>query len=219
MFIDFESDFRFSTLTVPGCDQTLLENATTEEARARCGASLVGTGEMNFVDVNGPAPGTLSIFSSAPVPSGAHLLLHVRSNGMPAPSTLVIPAMIAPLGDTGYPYRLSFSVPTTAVDQRALVRFLFNLTGSVVTARCEGRRLDTRVTAELVDGRFVAGGLSRPCSTRETGGRTELRPRRCKKRKRGRKKAEARAAKRKGGKKQRRCAKKKRKRKRQATAA
>jgi hypothetical protein len=176
--VEFDRDGRLNAAGLPVCDPSLLQEATTVEARDRCASAIVGTGHVGALigregrppyDVSSP----VTLFNGPPEGGHPTVVFHARTT-TPATQTYVITVPIERRAGA-FRYRATFDVPPIAAGRGALThldvhigrRFRFRgVNRSYVSARCSDNVLSTRGRFTFADGTIIAGSVEKACTFR-----------------------------------------------------
>jgi hypothetical protein len=176
--LDFDRDGRLSTAGLPTCNPSLLQEATPEEARAKCARAIVGTGHIEvLIEREGGPPydvtAPLTLFNGPPQAANPTVVFHTRIT-VPATQNF---AIVIPIerrrGE--YRYRAGLDVPPIAAGRGALVhvdiqigrRYRFHgVKRSYVSARCSDNVLSTRGRFTFADGLVIDGSVEKSCTFR-----------------------------------------------------
>jgi hypothetical protein len=112
--IHFDKDLAFNGGTIPQCATASIQTATTDQAKAACPNSVIGTGDAHLNGVLGPASAVVTAFRG--VSSGGNLvvLLHARV-GAPLNSTQVLTGTIEPSSKAGQGFGKQLRVPVAPI--------------------------------------------------------------------------------------------------------
>jgi hypothetical protein len=176
--LQFDRDGRLSTAGLPVCDPALLQEATPEEARARCATAIVGTGHIEALirreggppyDVTAP----LTLFNGPPEAGDPTIVFHTRTT-VPATQNFAITIPIERRrGD--YRYRATLNLPPIAAGRGSLVHVDVHIgrryryrgkKRSYVSARCSDNVLSTRGSFLFADGTLLEGSVEKACTFR-----------------------------------------------------
>jgi hypothetical protein len=176
--IELDRNTRFRKAGLPACDPAGLENTTVADARARCGAAMVGTGSA---DSKVRLPGDPTVLSNHSVLSafngpGNLLLLHFVIE-LPAPESYVVPVAVSGVNDGRYGTRLDAELPRIAGGYGRLVHLDTTVAGrykrkgktvGFFEARCHDGRLQAKQTLTVPSATFtgattIAGEDTLPC--------------------------------------------------------
>lgn len=129
--LDLDSDFAFDTGTLKTCNPTSLVNTTTDQAKAVCGKSQVGSGNATLCSGTGgcgtvSTPAVVSAFNGVKSGGNPVLLLHTKT-GTAAPASILIGTLINSPAGKPYGKRLSVVVPDTAPATLHLTHFFTNI--------------------------------------------------------------------------------------------
>ncbi len=173
--LDFDRDGHLTTAGLSACRPSQLEGATTEEARHRCSAAIVGTGRIGaavglagLVRIDLRAPMTL--FNGPRRDGNPTVILHAQAP-FPVSETYVVTIPIERRHGI-YGYRVEFDVPPIAgglgslTDIRAKIGRLYRFRGaqrSYVSARCSDYILQTQGYFSFADGNVIYGSVFKSC--------------------------------------------------------
>lgn len=174
--LDYDRDGLVTTAGLPVCQPSQLENATTGEARSRCGSAQVGSGHVEataavpFVGrIDARAP--LSFFNGPRQGGHRTVLAHARTTVL-VPETYVVVVPVVKRGG-GYSYRSTFDLPPilgglgalTHIDAKIGRRYRAGgEERSFVAARCSDGILQTQGYVSFVNGDVISGSLFKACS-------------------------------------------------------
>ena len=176
--IDFDRDGRLSAGGLPVCQPSQLEEATAEEARARCPGAIVGTGHVGAVisrEGQPPLPvsSPLTLFNGPRLAGGPTVVFHARTT-VPAVQNFVITIPIERRqGD--FRYRATVDVPPIAAGRGSLTHLdvevgkRYRVGGSqrsYTSARCRDGVLRTHGRFTFVEGTIIDGSVEKPCTAR-----------------------------------------------------
>jgi hypothetical protein len=176
--VEFDRDGRLSTVGLPVCDPAQLQEATPEEARARCRGAIVGTGHIGaLIAREGGAPydvsAPLTLFNGPREGGHPTVVLHTRTT---VPGTQNFAIVIPIERRSGrYRYRATVDVPPISAGRGSLVhidveigrRYRFRgANRSYVSARCSDNVLSTRGRFTFADGTLIDGGVEKACTFR-----------------------------------------------------
>lgn len=177
--IDFDHDGRLSTRGLPTCDPALLEEATPEEARARCPRAIVGSGHVEAL-IAGPsgtvirAASLVTLFNGPPLEGHPTVIFHARTTE-PAVQNIVITIPIERRRGE-FRYRATVDVPPIAAGRGALTHIdvdigrRYRYAGkkrSYVSARCRDGILSTHGRFTFSDeptDLIIDGSVEKPCT-------------------------------------------------------
>lgn len=177
--IEFDRDGRLTTAGLPVCPASKLENATTAQARQRCGKAIVGTGHIAAavtlaglarIDIRVP----LTLFNGTRHDGHPTVLAHARAP-FPISETYLIVAPIERIHSGIYGYRSEFDIPPiaggfgslTRIDAKIGRRYRFHgAKRSYVSARCSDYILQTRGFFSFADGTVIYGSAFKGCTPR-----------------------------------------------------
>jgi hypothetical protein len=176
--IEFDRDGRLSTLGLPTCDPSLLEEATPREARERCPRAIVGTGHIGalIATESGPpvyASSLLTIFNGPPQEGRPTAILHARTT-VPGVQNFVLTVPIE-RRPGAFRYRVALEIPAIAAGRGSLThldvdigrRYRFRgIRRSYISARCRHNVLSTYGRFTFAEGTFLAGSVEKACTPR-----------------------------------------------------
>lgn len=173
--IDFDRDGRLSVAGLPSCAPESIAQASTEEARRICRASIVGTGHIEALISleSGPAAASsaLTIFNGPRLGDRPTAILHARTT-VPATQTY---AIVVPIEERrgAFRYRIRLDVPPIAGGLGAITHIdvavgrRYRAGGksrSYVSARCSDHILQTHGRFSFEDGTVIDGSVEKYCS-------------------------------------------------------
>ena len=178
LVLDFDRDGKLTTAGLPACQPSQLEEVTTQEARSRCAAALVGKGTVSglIAQDNGPpipASSALSLFNGPALGGHASVVFHARLT-VPAVQNFVITIPIERRSG-GFRYRATVDVPPIAGGRGSLThlevtigkRYRFRgAERSYTAARCSDGILHTHGRFTFVDGLIIDGSVEKACTVR-----------------------------------------------------
>jgi hypothetical protein len=174
LVVDFDRDGRLDTTGLPTCAAESIAGASTEEARARCGSAIVGSGEIGavveFGGVRYEPSAPLTIFNGAPLEGKPTVILHAQTT-TPATQTF---AIVVPIERRrgAFRYRATIEIPPifggngslTHLDLEIKRRFGFRgRQHSYVSARCSDSILETRGRFSFASGLLIEGAVEKFC--------------------------------------------------------
>jgi hypothetical protein len=110
--IFYDKDIKFDSTGIKQCKPAQIENTTTQQAKAKCAASLVGTGQAKVKVGGDPNSGdvnaVITAFNGQPVGGKPLILLHTRVDAIG--QTTVLKGVLFSVGGK-YHYRLDVTVP------------------------------------------------------------------------------------------------------------
>jgi hypothetical protein len=176
--IEFDRDGRLSVRGLATCDPLLLEEATPQEARARCPQAIVGTGHVGalITTEGGPpvyASSLLTIFNGPRQEGHPTAILHARTT-VPGVQNFVITVPIE-RQPGAFRYRATVEVPPIAAGRGSLThldvdigrRYRFQGSKrSYISARCQHNVLSTYGRFTFAEGIFLSGGVEKACFPR-----------------------------------------------------
>lgn len=177
--LDFDHDGRLSTRGLATCDPASLEEATPDEARARCPRAIVGTGHVEALiasesGVPIPASSLVTLFNGPPQEGHPTVIFHARTT-VPAVQNIVITIPIERRRGE-FRYRATVDVPPIAAGRGALThvdidigrRYRFGgKKRSYVSARCRDGILSTHGRFTFADepsDLIIDGSVEKPCT-------------------------------------------------------
>jgi hypothetical protein len=178
LVIDFDRDGRLATTGLPVCQPTMLQDATPQEARARCAKAIVGTGGVTaLIRLDGQPPlvagSPITLFNGPRVGGKPTVILHART-AVPTVQNFVITIPIEKRGGL-FRYRATIDVPPIAEGRGSLVHIdatvgkRYRAGGrerSYVSARCGDGVFRTHGRFTLADGTIIDGSVEKPCTAR-----------------------------------------------------
>jgi hypothetical protein len=177
--IDFDHDGRLSTRGLPTCDPALLQEATPEEARARCRGARVGTGHVEalIAGANGTtihATSLVSLFNGPPQEGHPTVILHARTTEPAVQNFVITVPIVRRRGE--FRYRAIVDLPPIVAGRGALTHIdvdigrRYRFAGkrrSYVSARCRDGILSTHGHFTFADeptDLIVSGAVEKPCT-------------------------------------------------------
>ena len=174
--LNFDRDGRLSTVGLPVCQPSLLEEATPAEARSRCADAIVGTGHVSALitrEAGAPilASSPVTLFNGPPQEGHPTVILHARTT-VPATQTFVVTIPIEKRGGL-YRYRATVDVPPIAAGRGSIVhlgvkigkRYRYRGTErSYTEARCGDGIFRTRGRFSFADGTVIEGSVEKACT-------------------------------------------------------
>lgn len=173
--LEFDHDGHLTTAGLAGCEPASIEGATSDEARARCGAAIVGRGEIGAeiplaglgrVELRAP----LTVFNGPRRDGNPTAILHARA---PAPVSETYVVVVPIERRQGrYGYRAEFDVPPIAGGLGSLTHIdgkigrTYRAGGrerSYVSARCSDYILKTQGYFSFADGNVIYGSVFKAC--------------------------------------------------------
>jgi hypothetical protein len=110
--IFYDKDIKFDSTGIKQCKPAQIENTTTAQAKAKCAASLVGSGQAKVKVGGDPNSGdvnaVITAFNGQPVGGKPQILLHTRVDAIG--QTTVLRGVLFSVGGK-YHYRLDVTVP------------------------------------------------------------------------------------------------------------
>jgi hypothetical protein len=176
--IDFDRDGRLSTGGLPVCQPSLLEEATTAEARSRCPNAIVGTGHVSALITReaGPpilASSPITLFNGPRQAGHPTVIFHARTT-VPATQNFVLTIPIEKRGGL-YRYRATVDVPPIAAGRGSLIHLdvkvgkRYRYRGSehsYTAARCGDGIFRTRGRFTFAGETIIEGSVEKPCTVR-----------------------------------------------------
>jgi hypothetical protein len=176
--VDFDRDGRLQTGGLPICQPAELQEATPEEARARCAGAIVGTGHVGaLIAREGQPPllasSLLTLFNGPPQGGNPTVIFHARTTE-PATQNFVITVPIERRPGP-FRYRVTLDVPPIAAGRGSLVHLdvdvgrHYRFRGaerSYVSARCSDNVLSTHGRFTFANGTIIDGSVEKPCTPR-----------------------------------------------------
>lgn len=177
--LEFDHDGHLTTAGLPVCPMSKLENATTAQARQRCGPAIVGTGHVEAavtlaglarIDIRVP----LTLFNGPRHDGNPTVFGHARAP-FPISETYIIVAPVERIHGGIYGYRSEFDIPPiaggfgslTRIDAKIGRRYSFHGHKlSFVSARCSDYVLQTRGFFSFADGTVIYGSAFKACTPR-----------------------------------------------------
>ena len=174
--IEFDRDGRLDVAGLPTCAASEVASLSTADARAVCGAALVGEGLVEAAVE--PSPGAtpvtlrapLTIFNGPAEAGSPTAVLHANLDA-PATQTLAITAPIERIrGEFGY--RVTLQVPPIAAGLGSLTLIRVDIgrrfqaggqTHSYISAHCRDSILKTRGRFTFTDGTIIDGAVEKFC--------------------------------------------------------
>lgn len=174
--LDFDHDGHLTTAGLAVCRPSQLEGATTQQARHRCGAAIVGTGKLGAeVSLAGIARlelrVPLTVFNGPRRGGDPTAIIHAQAP-FPVSETYVIVIPIERRQGL-YGYRASFDIPPIAGGFGSLTYIsakigrLYQFHGtqrSYISARCSDYILQTQGYFSFADGNVVYGSAFKSCT-------------------------------------------------------
>jgi hypothetical protein len=173
--LDFDHDGHLTTAGLPVCRPSQLEGATTQQARQRCGAAIVGTGRLGAeVSLAGIARlelrSPLTVFNGPQRNGDPTAIVHARAP-FPVSETYVIVIPIERHQGL-YGYQAAFDIPPIAGGLGSLTYIsaklgrLYKSHGqqrSYISARCSDYILQTQGYFSFADGNIIYGSVFKTC--------------------------------------------------------
>jgi hypothetical protein len=174
--LEFDRDGHITTAGLGVCRPAQLEGATTEQARHRCAAAIVGTGRIGAaldlaglarIDLRAP----LTVFNGPRQDGDPTAILHAQAP-FPVSETYVIVIPIERRSGSTYGYRVSFDIPKIAGGLGSLTYIsaklgrIYRFHGSqrsYISARCSDYILQTQGSFSFADGNVVYGSVFKAC--------------------------------------------------------
>jgi hypothetical protein len=178
--IDFDRDGRLDVAGLPACAASRVATLGSKEARATCGAAMVGEGlvEALVEATPGAAPtlvkAPLTIFNGPEEAGNPTAVLHA-SLGAPASQTVAITAPIERIPGL-FRYQVTLHVPPIAGGLGSLTRIRVEIgrrfrsggkPRSYVSAHCPDSILKTRGRFTFADGTIIDGSVEKFCRAKE----------------------------------------------------
>jgi hypothetical protein len=176
--VQFDRDGRLSTVGLPTCDPSQLQEATPEEARATCAAAIVGTGHAEaLIEREGGPPydvtAPVTLFNGPPENGHPTVVFHTRTT-VPATQSFVI---VIPIEQQrgNFRYRATLDLPPIDLGRGSLVHLDVHIgrryrSGGVersyVSARCSDNVLSTRGRFTFADETVIEGSVEKACTFR-----------------------------------------------------
>ncbi len=178
LILDFDRDGRLTTAGLPVCQPTSLQEATTQEARARCPKAIVGTGSVSaLIPLEGQPPlvasSPVTFFNGPRVAGKPSVILHARTTS-PVVQTFVIAIPIEKRHGL-YAYRATVDVPPIFEGKGALIHLDATIgrryrsggrERSYVSARCSNGVIRTHGRFTFADGTVIDGSVDTGCTVR-----------------------------------------------------
>lgn len=178
LVVDFDRDGRMSNAGLPVCMPETLQEATPEEARARCRNAIVGGGNASALIAQAAGPAVLAsspiTFFNGPRQEGKPtVILHARTTE-PAVQNFVITIPIETRRGL-FRHRATIDVPPIAAGRGALVHLDASIgrryrsggrERSYVVARCGDGIFRTHGRFTFADGTIVDGSVEKACTVR-----------------------------------------------------
>jgi hypothetical protein len=176
--LDFDHDGHLTTAGLAVCRPSQLEAATTQQARRRCGAAIVGTGRLGAeVSLAGIARlelrAPLTVFNGPQRNGDPTAIIHAQAP-FPVSETYVIVIPIERRQGL-YGYQAAFDIPPIAGGLGSLTYIsaklgrLYKSEGrqrSYISARCSDYILQTRGYFSFADGNVIYGSVFKTCRPR-----------------------------------------------------
>jgi hypothetical protein len=173
--LDFDHDGHLTTAGLPVCRPSQLEGATTQQARQRCGAAVVGTGRLGAeVSLAGIARlelrAPLTVFNGPRRNGDPTAIVHAQAP-FPVSETYVIVIPIERHQGL-YGYQAAFDIPPIAGGLGSLTYIsaklgrLYKSHGqqrSYISARCSDYILQTQGYFSFADGNVIYGSVFKTC--------------------------------------------------------
>jgi hypothetical protein len=178
LVLDFDRDGRLTTAGLPICQPTSLEEATAQEARARCSGAVVGTGHASALISDGGLPlfvvsTPVTFFNGPRLVGKPTVILHARITA-PAVQNFVITIPIEKRSGQ-YRYRATVDLPPIAGGHGSLTHLDASIgkryrSGGVersyVSARCGDGIFHTHGRFTFADGTIIDGSIDKACTVR-----------------------------------------------------
>jgi hypothetical protein len=121
--VDFDHDGRLATRGLPTCDPALLQEATPEEARARCRGAIVGSGHIEALisrenQPPAPARSLLTLFNGPRQEGHPTVILHARTTEPVVQNFAIAIPVKRRAGD--FRYRVTIDLPPIVAGRGAL---------------------------------------------------------------------------------------------------
>jgi hypothetical protein len=176
--LEFDRDGKLDSTGLAACPPARIEGATPQQARHRCKAAIVGSGQVGAtiglpgqarVEISSP----LTLFNGPRQAGHPTVVAHAQAT-FPAVETYVVVVPIERRSGA-YRYRASFEVPEIAGGYGALTHADVEIgrryrshgaTRSYVSARCSDYILQTRAYLSFADGTIVSGSIFKTCRPR-----------------------------------------------------
>ena len=176
LILDFDRDGRLGTGGLPVCQPSSLQEATPEEARARCHNAIVGTGGATaLINLEGQPPlvagSPITLFNGPRLEGKPTVILHARPT-VPAVQNIVITIPIEKRRGL-FRYRATIDVPPIADGRGSLVHLDANIgkryraggrDRSYISARCGDSIFRTHGRFTLADGTIIDGSVEKACT-------------------------------------------------------
>lgn len=175
----FDRHGRVDVSGLPTCSSRKLQATDVRTARRVCADAIVGRGSASAI-VDLPEQGPFSVSSpitlfNGPGEHGEPTVLAHAYATRPVATTFIVPVTVERARRGVYGFRVEAAIPTISGGYGHLVSLSFEVgrtwrhryrLHSYVNAHCETGHLDARAEFAFVDGRFLAGSLSQPCTAR-----------------------------------------------------
>jgi hypothetical protein len=176
--IEFDRDGRLSVQGLATCDPALLQEATPQEARAKCPRAIVGTGHVGALIATGGgssvyASSLLTIFNGPRQEGHPTAILHARTT-VPGTQNFVITVPIERQAGA-FRYRATIEVPPIAAGRGSLTHLDVDLgrryrfqgrERSYISARCRYGVLSVYGRFTFAEDISLAGGVEKTCNPR-----------------------------------------------------
>ncbi len=176
--LDFDRDGRLSASGLSVCQPTSLEEATTQEARARCSGAIVGTGHASALISDGGLPlfvvsSPVTFFNGPRLGGNPTVILHARI-AVPAVQNFVITIPIEKRSGQ-YRYQATINLPPIAGGHGSLTHLDATIgkryrsggkERSYVSARCGDGIFHTHGRFSFADGTIIDGSIDKACTVR-----------------------------------------------------
>jgi hypothetical protein len=177
--IDFDKNAKIFAKGYPTCDQSKLQNASTEIAERECKPAIIGKGSATVKLPVGEqvftVPAKVTAFNGKPQGGKPVILLHTYGT-TPLQTTLVLVGTVSNLNKEGYGPRLDLEVPLLAGGTGALTNFQvtinkkFTYKGkkqSYVSAKCTSKKLKARAAFTYKDGEVLTAFATQSCTPKK----------------------------------------------------
>jgi hypothetical protein len=166
--IDFDKNAKIFAKGYPTCDQSKLQNASTEIAERECKPAIIGKGSATVKLPVGEqvftVPAKVTAFNGKPQGGKPVILLHTYST-TPIQTVLVLNGPVLNYNKQGYGPRLELEVPKLAGGSGALTEFQVTINkkyrykgkpASYISAKCpNSKKLKVRSVFTFLDGETV----------------------------------------------------------------
>lgn len=178
LVIDFDRDGRMSNAGLPICAPESLQEATPEEARARCRGAIVGSGNASaLIEQASGAPilasSPITFFNGPRLEGKPTVILHARTTE-PAVQNFVITIPIETRPGL-FRHRATIDVPPIAAGRGSLIHLDASIgrryraggrERSYVIARCGDGIFRTHGRFTFADGMVIDGSVEKACTVR-----------------------------------------------------